>query len=58
MYKVITEFVDLEDENRHYRVGDIFPAEDKSKERIAFLKGDKNLLGTPVIKYYRETKKK
>ena len=56
MYKVVHRFIDLEDDNKRYEVGDIFPTADKSKERIDFLKSDKNKLGTPVIKYYKNKK--
>lgn len=58
MYKVIKKFRDIEDNNRLYNVGDEFPTADKSKERVAFLKSDKNKLGEPVIKFVRESKKK
>lgn len=53
MYKVIKPFKDLEDNERLYNVGDEYPTEGKSKERIAYLKSDKNKLGQPVIKYYK-----
>ena len=53
MYKVIKAFTDLEDNNKPYNVGDIFPTAGKSKERIAFLKSDANKLGEPVIKYVK-----
>lgn len=56
MYKVIYRFRDLEDGGRQYEVGDIFPTVDKSKERIEFLKSDKNKIGKPVIKYIRGKK--
>ena len=54
MYIVIKAFKDLEDENRLYKVGDVFPTADKSKERVEFLKSAENKLGTPVIKWYRK----
>lgn len=58
MYKVVHRFIDLEDNNRFYEVGDIYPTADKTKERIDFLKSDKNKIGVPVIKYSREKKTK
>lgn len=51
MYIVIKDFADLEDGNKVYRAGDIFPTEGKSKERIKFLKSAENKLKTPVIKW-------
>lgn len=57
MYKVIHRFIDLEDNNRQYEVGDVFPTAGKSKERITFLKSSENKIGTPVIKWFRESKK-
>ena len=56
MYVVVHKFIDLEDDNRLYEVGDVFPTADKSKERIDFLKSDKNKTGKPVIKYQRGKK--
>lgn len=58
MYKVVHRFIDLEDNNRLYEVGDIYPTADKTKERIDFLKSDKNKIGVPVIKYSRDKKTK
>lgn len=51
MYKAIVEFYDLTDGNRKYRVGETFPRPDLkvSDERIAFLSGNGNKLGRPVI---------
>ncbi len=50
-YTVIVEFTDLKDNNRKYRVGDIFPREGLkvSKERLESLSTDKNRRGFPVI---------
>lgn len=58
MYKVIRAFHDLEDNNKTYRVGDVFPTDGKSKERIAYLKSDTNKLGEPVIKYCKSKEDK
>ena len=51
MYKAIVEFYDLTDGGRKYSVGDTFPRADfdVSEERIAFLLGNDNRLGKPVI---------
>ncbi len=58
MYKVIRAFRDLEDNEKLYKVGDIFPTEGKSKERVSYLKGSANKLGEPVIKYYKQKEDK
>ena len=51
MYKVTERFIDLQDNNHSYNVGDIYPRSgyDVSKERIAELAGSDNLRGRPVI---------
>lgn len=53
MYKVIKFFTDLQDNNRPYTVGDIFPHIDASypvtDKRIAELAGNDNLQGVPLI---------
>lgn len=51
MYKAIVEFYDLTDGGRKYSVGDVFPRAgfEVSEERIAFLLGNGNKLGKPVI---------
>lgn len=51
MYKVIKYFVDLQDQNHVYNVGDVFPREghEVSKERLAELSGKENLQGVPLI---------
>ena len=56
MYKVIKHFIDLQDSNHSYDVGDIYPREgvEVSEERIAELAGDKNKQGTPIIKAVRK----
>jgi hypothetical protein len=58
MYKVIRAFKDLEDNNKLYNVGDIFPTAGKSKERVAYLKSSTNKLGEPVIKYVKSKEEK
>ena len=51
MYKVIEGFVDLQDNNFPYGVGDNFPRKGKrvSKKRFAELASDKNKRGIPLI---------
>lgn len=51
MYRVIKYFIDLEDNNHVYSVGDKYPYTGMAKpERVAFLSSYKNKLGAPVIK--------
>lgn len=52
MHKVIEGFVDLQDDNFPYAVGDKFPRKGKrvSKKRLAELASDKNKRGMPLIK--------
>lgn len=51
MYKAIEPFVDLQDNNRAYKPGDIFPREglNVSESRIADLASASNRRGRPVI---------
>ena len=51
MYRVIHEFMDLQDENHIYRVGDTYPREGKetSLERATELMSNKNKIGEPII---------
>lgn len=51
MYKVIKHFVDLQDENYSYNVGDTYPRKglDVTEERINELSGNENKLGAPLI---------
>lgn len=51
MYKVIRSFSDLQDKNRVYNTGDIFPRDGLkvSKERIAELLSSKNRIREPLI---------
>ena len=68
MYKVISDFYDLEDDRRagnrppiyqYYRVGDIYPRNGilPSKERIEELKGPKNRLCKRLIEEIKEEEK-
>jgi len=59
MYKVIHQFLDLQDENHHYKVGDAFPRNGKrvSAKRVAELSGSDNKIGEPLIEKI-ETKKR
>lgn len=51
MYKVVHEFIDLQDEDFLYNVGDVYPRKgsEPTEERIAELSGDKNKIGKAVI---------
>lgn len=59
MYKVIKFFLDLEDNQYAYNVGDIFPRKDKTvtEERLAELAGSNNKQGQPLIKAVKEAPK-
>jgi hypothetical protein len=58
MYKVIRYFTDLQDNNRPYNVGDIFPHIDcgysVTEQRFAELATRNNLQKTPLIRYIEE----
>lgn len=60
MYKVITSFADLQDNNHAYNVGDSFPRVGVvvSEERCAELAGRQNKRGIPLIKEVKDKKKK
>lgn len=51
MYRVITNFVDLQDNNRLYRTGDVYPRDGftVNQKRLEELLSDKNRKHTPVI---------
>ena len=55
MYEVIRYFTDLQDNNRAYNVGDVFPHIDcgypVSEKRLAELASRNNLQKTPLIRY-------
>ena len=62
MYKVIHQFLDLQDGNFHYKVGDAYPRNGKraSAKRIAELSGSENKIHKPLIEKVetkRNTKK-
>lgn len=60
MYKVIRSFADLQDKNRVYNTGDIFPRDGLkvSKERIAELLSSKNRIHEPLIEEIPEELKR
>jgi hypothetical protein len=60
MYKVIKHFLDLQDSNYPYQVGDIYPHTGLtvSDERIAELSGSENRQGTPLIKLVERKRRK
>lgn len=56
-YEVIHAFMDLEDENHVYQVGDAYPREGEyhpNKKRRSMLLSDKNKIGVPLIKGIEE----
>ncbi len=61
MYKVIKFFTDLQDNNRPYSVGDVFPHKGCSypvtEKRLAELATRNNLQRTPLIRYVEEAVK-
>ena len=57
MYKVIKRFFDLKTQVC-YSVGDIFPHDGASAERIEELASDKNRLGVPLIEEIVEKPKR
>lgn len=58
MYRVIKYFTDLQDDNRTYNVGDLFPHSDcgypVTEQRLAELASKNNLQKTPLIRYVEE----
>lgn len=58
MYKVIKYFMDLQDNNHPYNVGDVFPRKglEVKAERLAELAGSENKQGTPLIQLVEEKK--
>lgn len=56
MYKVIKYFVDLQDGNHPYNVGDVFPRPgvEVNEERFAELAGSNNKQHVPLIKLVEE----
>lgn len=59
-YRVITAFVDLQDNKYRYNVGDIFPRKGKktSKKRIAELASDQNRRNTVMIEPVEDEEEK
>ena len=58
MYKVIKFFTDLQDDNRPYNVGDVFPHKNcgypVTEKRIAELASRNNLQKAPLIRYVED----
>lgn len=56
MYKVIKYFTDLQDNDRIYNVGDVFPRNGLtvSADRLAELSSSNNKQGQPVIELVEE----
>ena len=59
MYKVIHEFLDLQDNNHYYGIGDSFPRRGMtvSKDRFVELSGSENKIGKPLIEEVRKPRK-
>lgn len=59
MYKVVKHFVDLQDNNYSYKVGETYPRKGytATDERIAELAGKENKQGEPLIKKVKSAKK-
>lgn len=59
MYRVVTAFADMQDRNRVYAPGDTFPRDgaEVRAERLAYLAGNGNRLGVPVIEAVEEQEK-
>ncbi len=51
MWRVVTPFIDLQDNNYAYALGDVYPREGvkPSQKRIKELAGCNNLAGFPLI---------
>ena len=60
MYKVIHKFLDLQDENHLYKVGDTYPRSGKkaTAKRVKELSGTENKIGKPLIEALEEEKPK
>ena len=60
MHKVIKYFVDLQDNNHPYNVGDTFPRKglEVTEERLAELSGSQNKQGVPLIEKVKKATKK
>ena len=60
MYRVIKHFVDLQDNNYKYDVGDTYPRNGLNvlQSRINELASDKNLQKTPLIEEIHEIEEK
>ena len=56
MYRVIKYFTDLQDNNREYNAGDIYPHNNRkvSASRIKELSTNKNKRGIPLIEKVEE----
>ena len=59
MYRVISDFADLQDNKRFYVAGDVFPRNGLkvSNDRLKELSTKNNLMGEPLIEYVPDPKK-
>jgi len=56
-YVVVEDFTDLQDGNKVYRKGDVYPSpvnKNVSKKRLNELSSDNNRIGAPLIKEVKE----
>lgn len=58
MFRVLSDFADLQDSNHVYRIGDVYPHDGytPTEERVEELSTDKNRLHIPLIKIVEEPK--
>lgn len=59
MYKVIHQFLDLQDGSYHYKVGDTYPRDGKKAvaARVKELSGSENKIGKPLIEKHAAKRK-
>lgn len=60
MYKVLKRFLDLQDKNHSYEIGDVYPREGLNvlPSRIKELSSKNNKQGVPLIEEVEEPKRK
>lgn len=56
MFRVLSDFADLQDSNHVYRIGDVYPHDGytPTEERVEELSTDKNRLHIPLIELVEE----
>lgn len=60
MYKVVKHFLDLQDKNHSYEIGDVYPRDGLNvlQSRIKELSSKNNKQGVPLIEEVEEPKRK